>query len=170
MLRALALLTVAVAFAAPAHATEVFGGVFAHAVNTPLSLQSNREGGADLQLGIRGGRIGRTPIQPYLFGSLNTSGETSFAAVGLSARFGKKLYVRPGIGLAIHNGSAKKFTLRDELALGSRILFEPELGVGYQINDRASVEASLVHISQGQLFSGQNPGMDNVGVRLNWKL
>lgn len=169
-MRPLALLTAAMAFAGPAQAAELFGGVFAHAVNTPLSLQSGREGGADLQLGIRGGRIGRTPLQPYLFGSLNTSGETSFAAVGLSARFGNKLYVRPGIGLAIHNGSAEKFSLRDELALGSRILFEPELGVGYQINDRASVEASLVHVSQGQLFSGQNPGMDNVGVRLNWKL
>ena len=39
--------------------------------------------------------------------------------------------------------------------------------VGVQVNDRLSVEASWVHMSHAQLFGRQNPGIDNVGVRLN---
>jgi hypothetical protein len=33
-----------------------------------------------------------------------------------------------------------------------------------------SVEASWVHMSHATLFSRQNPGIDNLGVRLNLKL
>ena len=99
--------------------------------------------------------IGHTPLQPYLFGALNTAGETSYAAVGLSAKFGRRIYVRPGLGIAIHNGSADKFFRTDKIAFGSRVLFEPELGIGARINDRLSVEASWVHMSHAQLFGGR---------------
>ena len=94
---------------------------------------------------------------------------TDYAAAGLSARFGlgKQLYVRPGLGLAVHNGSASRFFRRDRIAFGSRVLFEPELGVGAQLNERLSVEASWVHMSHATIFSGENPGIDNLGVRLN---
>jgi hypothetical protein len=47
------------------------------------------------------------------------------------------------------------------------VLFEPELGIGAQVTDRLSVEASWVHMSHARLFSRQNPGIDNLGVRLN---
>ena len=156
-------------FIAPARAGEVFGGLYVHDVDTPLT-KSGFEGGADIQLGYRGGRIGKTPLQPYIFGALNTSGETNYAAVGLSAKFGDRLNIRPGVGLAIHSGSAGDFQRTDRIAFGSRILFEPELGIGYQINDRVSVEGSWVHMSHAQLFGGQNPGIDNFGVRLNFGL
>lgn len=154
---------------APAHAGEIFGGVYVHDVKLPTD-KSGIEDGADLELGYRGGSIGRTPLQPYLFGALNTAGDTSYAAVGLSAKFGRSVYVRPGLGIAIHNGSADKFFRSDKIAFGSRVLFEPELGVGTRINDRLSVEASWVHMSHAQLFGGENPGIDNLGVRLNLKL
>lgn len=150
---------------ASASAAEVFGGVYVHDVKLPTDL-SGIEGGMDLQLGWRGGRIGRTPLQPYAFGALNTAGETSYAAAGLSAKFGHSVFIRPGIGLAIHNGSADEFMRTDKIAFGSRILFEPELGIGARISDRASIEGSWVHMSHATLFSGQNPGIDNLGVRL----
>ena len=155
----------------PAHAGELFGGLYVHDVKTPLD-KSGIEGGADVQLGYRGGRIGHTPLQPYAFGALNTAGDTSYAAVGLSAKFGKSIYIRPGVGLAIHTGSAEKFQdpTNDKIDFGSRILFEPEVGVGAQVNDRLSIEASWVHMSHAQLFGRQNPGIDNLGVRLNLKL
>jgi hypothetical protein len=121
-------------------------------------------------LGLRGGRIGPTPLQPYGFVAVNSSGETSYGAIGLSAKFGDAVYVRPGIGLAVHTGSDRNFQLEDRIAFGSRILFEPEIAVGARINDRLSVEASWVHMSHGTLFSRQNPGIDNFGVRLNLKL
>jgi lipid A 3-O-deacylase len=154
---------------APAHAGEVFGGIYAHDVKLPTD-KSGIEGGADLQVGYRGGRIGLTPLQPYIFGALNTAGQTSYAAVGLSAKFGRSVYVRPGLGIAIHNGSSDKFFRTDKIAFGSRVLFEPEINVGTQINSRLSIEASWVHMSHAQLFGGENPGIDNLGVRLNLAL
>jgi hypothetical protein len=157
--------------ASPAAASEVFGGVYVHDVKTPLDL-SGVEPGADLMAGWRGNKIAHTPLQPYVFGAVNTAGATNYAAVGLSAKFGRKLYVRPGLGLAIHTGSARNFEdpSNDKIEFGSRILFEPELGIGTEINDRLSVEASLVHMSHAQIFGRENPGIDNLGVRLNLKL
>ena len=156
---------------APAAAGEVFGGLYVHDVDTPITA-SGVEGGADIQLGWRGGTIGRTPLQPYIFGALNTAGKTSYAAAGLSARFGKRVYIRPGLGIAIHNGSARDINdpTNHRIEFGSRVLFEPELGIGAELNDRLSLEASWVHMSHAQLFGRQNPGIDNFGVRLNLKL
>ena len=153
--------------AAPAHAGEIFGGLYIHDIDSPLTA-SGIEGGADVQIGYRGGRIGRTPLQPYAFAALNTAGNTNYGAFGISAKFGDKLYIRPGLGLAVHTGSAGNFQRTDKIAFGSRILFEPELGIGARVNDRVSVEASWVHMSHGQLFGRQNPGIDNVGVRVNF--
>ena len=162
---------VAASASTPAHAGEVFGGLYAHDVKTPLT-RSGEESGVDFQLGYRGGRIGKTPLQPYIFGALNSAGDTSYAAVGLSARFGKRIYVRPGLGIAIHNGSAEKFQdlSNDKIDFGSRVLFEPELGIGARISSRVTIEASWVHMSHAQIFGRQNPGIDNIGVRLNVRL
>jgi len=157
------------AFAAPAQAGEIFGGIYVHDVKTPLTL-SGVESGVDAQIGWRGGRIGKTPLQPYVFGSLNSDGNTHFAAAGISAKFGDRIYIRPGVGIAIHSGSAAKFDnpFNDRIEFGSRVLFEPELGVGARLNTRTTIEASWVHLSQGQVFGRQNPGIDNIGVRLNY--
>jgi hypothetical protein len=155
---------------APAAAQELFGGVYAHDVN--WVTHSGLEDGADVEIGWRG-----SPILPALGGprphvlvSVNTNGDTNFAAAGVSWKIGKILYVRPGLGLAVHDGRVEFDPTRRRIGFGSRILFEPELGVGYQVNDRLSVEASWVHLSHAQLFDGQNPGLDTVGVRINWKL
>jgi hypothetical protein len=157
--------------ATPAQAGELFGGVYIHDIDSPLT-KSGLEKGADLQLGYRWDRIGKTPLQPYVFGAVNTSGETHYAAVGISAKFGSRLFVRPGVGIALHSGDDGNFEnpSDDDIEFGSRILFEPELGVGYQVSDRFSVEASIIHLSHARLFGRQNPGIDNVGVRLSWKL
>ena len=157
------------ALATPAQAGEVFGGLYAHDVDTFLT-KSGFEDGMDVQLGYRGERIGRTPLQPYVFGALNTSGETSYAAVGLSAKFGDRIFFRPGLGIAVHNGSAGNFQRTDKIAFGSRVLFEPEVGIGARLSDRATIEASWVHMSHAQLFGRQNPGIDNIGARLSCKL
>ncbi len=169
----LSLAALAALASTPARAAELFGGVLAHDVDSPLT-KGGLEDGADLQLGWRGGRI--RPLgfigapSPYAFASVATGGDTQFAAAGLSWRIGGRLYVRPGIGLAVHTrGSGGVFQgLRTDL--GSRILFEPEIGVGYQVSERLSVEAAWVHLSQGQLFSRQNPGMDSVGLRLSYRM
>jgi lipid A 3-O-deacylase len=155
--------------ASPVQAGELFGGLYSHDVGTFLT-KSGIEDGVDVQLGYRWDRIGRTPLQPYAFAAANTAGETHYAAAGLSAKFGERLFVRPALGIAIHTGSDDKFNRTDRIAFGSRVLFEPELGIGYQLSERASLEASWVHMSHAQLFGRQNPGIDNIGARLSWKL
>ena len=157
------------ASASPAHAGELFGGVYVHDIDSPLT-KSGIEQGADIQLGYRWDKIGRTPLEPYVFGAVNTSGETNYAAVGLSAKFGDRIFIRPGIGIAVHSGSDGNFNRTDKIAFGSRILFEPEVGLGVRLSKRATIEASWIHMSHAQLFGKQNPGIDNVGVRLSWKL
>jgi len=163
---ALALILAAVAMT-PAQAGELFGGVYVHDIDSPFTL-SGVEKGFDVQLGYRGARIGRTPLQPYAFGAVNTAGKTSYAAAGLSAKFGDRLFIRPGLGIAVHTGSAANFDdpTNNKVEFGSRVLFEPELGVGARLNSRTTVEASLVHLSHAQIFGKENPGIDNLGIRL----
>src|SRR4051794_15013227 len=105
----------AAALPGAARAGEVFGGVYAHDVKLPTDL-SGIENGGDFELGLRGGGIAPTPLQPYIFGALNSAGATDYVAAGLSARFGKRIFIRPGLGLAIHNGSAGRYFRPDKIA------------------------------------------------------
>ena len=103
---------------------------------------------------------------------MNSAGNTHYGAIGVSRKFGNQVYIRPGVGIAVHTGSATKHEIfgNGEIEFGSRVLFEPELALGARLNDRMSVEASWVHLSHATLFSDQNPGIDNVGIRLNYRL
>ena len=162
------------ALAAPAHAGEVYGGVYAHAVDTPFTLDSG-EDGVDLQAGYRFDPIlPLAKIEPYVFGSVNTDGDTKFAGIGVSRKFDLgAVYLRPGVGLVVHDAPSLRVSPASGLRtdLGSRVLFEPEIALGLNVSSRLAVEASWVHISHAQLFNGtQNPGIDMMGVRLNWKL
>ncbi len=155
---------------APASAGELFGGVTVHDVDTPLN-KGGFEEGLDVQAGWRGARIKALKAvgkpSPYAFVSVSTEGGTNLAAAGLSWKIGDKIFLRPGIGLAVHDRSSHVVHggLRGDL--GSRILFEPELGIGARLGKRVTAEASWVHVSHATLFSRQNPGMDNIGIRLS---
>ena len=173
MRRRIPFVAAAVFVAAPAQAAEIFGGVLAHDIDSPLTA-GGLENGADLELGWRGGRIRALAVvgapSPYAFASVATGGETHFAAAGISWRIGGRLFVRPGIGIAVHTRGSHGVANGFRTDLGSRVLFEPEVGIGYRLSDRVTLEASWVHISQAQLFSRQNPGMDSVGMRVSYKL
>ena len=168
------ILATATFFPAAAQAQEVYAGLSFHAVDTPFTLETG-EGGSDVQIGIRSKpieglkAIGRPSA--YVHGQASLNGYTSLAAIGLSWKFGDKFYVRPGIGIALHNDQIKEFRAdRRRLDLGSRILFEPEIAVGARLSQKAALEISWVHISHATLLSGQNPGMDFIGARLVLKL
>lgn len=155
-----------------AEAEELFGGVYAHDVETVLT-RSGFERGMDFQLGWRGGRVEALRVigapSPHAFVSVNSAGDTNYAAAGLSWKLGRPLYIRPGVGLAVHDGPGRVVPGDGRIDFGSRVLFELEFGVGYQLNEQVSVEANWVHLSHAQLFSPQNPGIDNIGVRLNYR-
>ena len=175
-LRLLVLLCAALlaALPQPARAGELFGGVYVHDVKLPTDL-SGIETGADIALGYRFGRIGhlwKAELAPYAFVAVNTAGNTNYGAIGIDAKFplGRQFYFRPGFGIAIHDGSAGHFFRTDKIAFGSRVLFEPELAFGAQVSRRISVEASWVHMSHAQLRGRENPGIDNLGLRINLAL
>ena len=180
----------ALACAPAAHAGDVFGGVYAHGLGTDQS----QEGGADIMLGVRSERIdalwfiGKPSIHLMIAG--NTKVPTDFVAAGFNWPlyvFHTPFYIRPGIGFAGTTGeadvgnafqpgiSAAEAQRRLHLAatridFGSHDLFEPEFAVGYKINARLKIEASYVHLSNGQiLHSGKNQGLDDAGVRLAYK-
>ncbi|MEO1968755.1 MAG: acyloxyacyl hydrolase [Sphingomonadaceae bacterium] len=163
--------------AAPAVAGEVYGGIYAHAVDTPFTLNTD-EHGTDFQIGVRGepiealSAIGKP--QPYVMVSVNSEGYTDFVAAGLAwkIKIGGPVYVRPGVGLSVNDGPSYRvdYATMYRTDLGSRVLFEPELAVGFQLNQRVSLEASWVHISGAKLFNPrQNPGIDMMGLRANYR-
>ncbi|MBX7542120.1 acyloxyacyl hydrolase [Qipengyuania sphaerica] len=173
--RPLAMFTaVAGLFPASAMAQEIYGGVYAHAVDTPFTFATN-EGGVDVQAGFRFAEIDALGgMQPYVFGSANLSGDTNFAGVGVGwkAEIGQ-VYLRPGVGLVVHDAPSLRVdpVTGFRTDLGSRVLFEPELALGVDLSDRWSVEASWVHISNARLFNrDQNPGIDTMGLRVNYRM
>lgn len=177
MLRFLPFVVAIAGFVAqPASAQEVYGGIYAHGVDTPFTLDTG-EGGTAVQLGYRFAPVELPLIggpEPYVFASVNLDGDTSFAGAGLSwkAQIGP-VYLRPGLGLVIHNAPSLRVNsaTNERTDLGSRILFEPEIALGIQATPRLSVEASWVHISNARLFNrAQNPGIDTIGLRLNWRM
>ena len=166
-------LVATVAFAGPAFASDLFGGVYAHA--TRVFTLNTYEGGADVELGYRWNLLFPSGLlrglQPYVLGSVNSKGGTDFAAAGLSYKIGHKLYLRPGLGVAVHTGPHRAYdALGVRYDLGSRVVFEPELALGFRLAPRVGIEASFTHLSHAQIFSQQNPGQDYFGVRLNLKL
>jgi hypothetical protein len=181
-----------------ANAAEVFAGVYQHDVTFLGNFvglgAAGREHGADLHLGYRTGRLdglrflGRPQVHAFV--SINSQLKSNFVATGLNWRIGlsDRLYLRPGIGLALTDGKTilpsapqpglplaeqdrRASLYYNRIAFGSRLLFEPELALGYDITPRLAVEASYTHLSNGQIFhKGKNQGLDDAGIRLVWKL
>lgn len=177
------------ATAGTAQAQEVWGGVYAHDVSDGLAI-GGFEDSPQIAAGVIGPRLEglgflRRP-SPYVLISANTQGGTSYAAVGLSWRVplgdGGRVYLRPGFGLAVHSSDVdfpspyetgiseverqRRFRRgEEELDLGNRILFEPEIALGYQVSDSLALEASYLHVSHATVFGDQNPGLTDIGVR-----
>lgn len=181
----------ALAFATGAEAGEVFAGVHVHDVDDGISY-GRFEDGAQIIGGVRTTALdelsflGRPRV--HLLAGVNTSGGTNYVASGLSWRFHltERLYVQPGVGIAIHDGRVnlpspnapgltpeerlrRQRDFATKLDLGSRVLFEPELTIGWKATRRLSVEAAWVHLSHAKLAGDYNPGVADVGVRLVYR-
>lgn len=174
-----------------AEAGEAFAGVYAHDLDDPFSI-GDFEGGAQVVVGARTTALdelaflGRPRV--HLLVAINTQGGTNYLASGLSWRFNltDRFYVQPGIGLGVHDGKVglpspdapglseaeRQKRLSNQLTkldLGSRVLFEPELSVGWKATRRLSVELNWIHLSHAQLAGPQNPGLGDVGVRVLYR-
>jgi len=110
--------------------------------------------------------------QPYIGGTLNLEGNTSYGGGGLLWRqgFGKRFYGDIASGLVIHTGS-NQFTLETlldpnrRIIFGSRFLFRQQVALGVKINEDWATEVFFEHLSNAGLgFS--NEGADSVGFRV----
>lgn len=186
----------ALAIAAPACAGEAFVGVYKHDVtfigNAVGLGAAGREDGVDIHLGYRTNRLenltwlGKPQVHTMV--SINSKNTSNFVAAGFDWKIelGQPggFYFRPGIGLAYTDGKAglppanapnltqaerdrRTYLYYHRIDFGSKVLFEPELALGYQVSDKVSVELSYTHLSNGQIFhQGKNQGLDDAGVRL----
>ncbi|TKD52226.1 acyloxyacyl hydrolase [Sphingomonas baiyangensis] len=148
---------------------------------------SEEDGTVDIQLLYRSRPL-RFALRPRLVAKaqINTAGRTSFATVGAEWRqhvLRERIYGQIGIGLTIHDGyrftpnpfepglatgeARRRFAIyQRRTSFGSQLLFNPNASIGVRLNRRWAVEATWEHYSHGALFSKQNPGIDNVGLRL----
>ncbi len=182
-----------------AQAGEVFGGVYKHDMSFVRDIfgaeAKNYETGEDFEIGWRSekmaswGKLKHPSL--YIMTQINDSGNTSQADFGLTWKnrlfHSQKFYIRPSFGVAIHDG---RLSIPDPYEVGisqeernrrlglaaeakneysSRILFNPQLGVGYDISERSSIEIAWVHMSHGGLGKGTNQGQDNLGLRFNYR-
>ena len=171
-----------------AKADEVWVGAYWHDFST-----GPREGGFDTQFGYRTARLaglkwlGRPSVDGQV--AFNNETSTHYAAIGLDWEIGLvgHVYIRPGFGLAYTTGKAvlppanapglspeeleRRLHLRERrIDFGSHMLFKPEMALGYRVSDRLAIEASYVHLSNGQIFhQGKNQGLDDAGARLVWR-
>ena len=175
--------------AGPVMAGEALVGVYQHDIMDRLSHGGHFEHGKDIVFGLRTASLDElsilgSPHVHFIIG-LNTLGGTDYAAAGFDWRFkfaGDRFYLEPGIGGAVHTGPVnlpspdapglslaqvrfRQHQYATKLDLGSRVLFEPELALGWKATDRWSLEMSWIHMSHAQLASHQNPGLGDFGFR-----
>lgn len=107
--------------------------------------------------------------RPHVGASLNTSGATSFAFVGLTWTFDitPQLFVEASFGGAVHDGETRRVIGSDRSALGCSPLFRESASVGFRLSQNWSIMATVEHLSNGG-FCSVNRGLTNVGARVGY--
>jgi len=114
--------------------------------------------------------------QPYINGTLNLEGNTSYGGGGLLWRqgFGEKFYGDIASGVVIHTGS-NQFTIETlldpnrRIIFGSRFLFRQQGSLGVNLNEDWASEIFFEHLSNAGLGFA-NEGADSLGFRIVRKL
>lgn len=168
-------------------------GVVAH--NIPVGINpgnENQEEGENIQAEI----VFNTPDllkwkyffspEPYIVGSLNTAGNTSFGGAGLSWdwQLGRKgvWEFESGVGYIVHDGeleipfpgvpgnAANAAFDENNILFGSRDLFRTTFALNRHIGERWGVQLLYEHLSHGQILgSGRNQGNDSIGGRVYYR-
>ncbi len=121
--------------------------------------------------------------RPYVMGSVNTAGDTSFGGAGLHWNwdFADGWSLEPGVGYVIHDGELTfPFPQGDPrndpisaetVFFGSRDLFRTSLSLNRDLGEKWGAQVMYEHLSHGQILgSGRNQGIDNIGVRVIYRL
>jgi lipid A 3-O-deacylase len=176
----------ALAGRAAAQVDSVRIGVMDHNIQVTDPKNANKETGVNINVEARFASpeflaVLRSP-HPYAMASVNSDGNTSFVALGLSWdwEIAPGWRLEPGFGYAIHNGekgnifpsgsqAAVDFS-RTRVLLGSRDLFRSSLALTRDLGERWGVQAIYEHLSHGQIIgTGRNQGLDEIGVRVVYR-
>lgn len=166
-------LAIGLAFLAPAQAddsTQTLAiGVLAHD-RGPAS--DHHENGVDLNLEWRFAPLDLPGSpRPHLGATLNFQGDTSIVYAGLNLRVLESApwLVDAFLGVAVHDGPLHKDPAGCEqfsdCGFGTRFLPHFGLEIGYRIGSGALLSLFFDHLSHKWIISGENEGLDHVGVR-----
>ncbi len=165
---------------------EFRAGVMAHNICVTDCKNADKEDGQNVQ----GEFVFASPgvfryifsPRPYVMGSVNTAGETSFGAIGLvwNWDFAPGWSFEPSLGYAIHNGETRNPFVTgtpaaaafgaDNLLLGSEDLFRTGLALNRDFGENWGGQILYEHLSHGQILgTGRNQGLDSLGVRVYWR-
>ncbi len=121
--------------------------------------------------------------RPFVHGSLNTVGDTSFYGAGLAWEqhfLGDRFMGEIDFGIARHDGvleppplgdPRRDAVIADHALLGSRYLFRVAVAGGVKLGERWRAQVFYEHLSNGQILGDgpHNQGLDNLGVRLGYR-
>lgn len=171
--------------AMPAQAADIAVGVMAHNIAVVDDKNADKEASPNIEAQLTFDSVGPAWTgrpHPFLFGSLNTGGDTSFAGVGLEWRWqvADKWRIDPSLGYVVHNGeidnpyapgTAQSVNFASQHVLyGSEDLFRLTVAVTHEITERTNAQVAFTHFSHGHIIgSGRNQGVDQLGVRIGYE-
>jgi len=185
----------------PAHADTEFSDIVAEARlgvlawNPDIGINNSNTGQED-GVNLQGELLFHTPRflrwkyffspEPYILGSVNTSGDTNFGGFGLSWdwQLGRKQQweFESSFGYIVHDGTidipfpgvagnAENAEVNENSILfGSRDLFRTTFAFNRHLDERWGVSLVYEHLSHGQILgSGRNQGSDSLGGRIYYR-
>jgi lipid A 3-O-deacylase len=161
---------------AEAQALEVHAGVMAHNICVVNCKNADKEDGPNVELQISfdspSWLAWAGSPQPYIVGSFNTAGATSFGGFGLEWRweFADGWALEPGVGYIVHdgevenpfaNGTPEAAAFAEENVLfGSEDLFRTSLSLTRDLPGPWEMQVTYEHLSHGQILGeGRNQGI-----------
>ncbi len=101
--------------------------------------------------------------------AINTGGKTSFGYAGLAWRFDLvgPTFLDSEFGMAVNDGCIDPE--HGCLAVGSKVTFHEEIGLGYRVTDHVDIIATAEHISHAGLFGSHNAGISVFGLRVGYR-
>ncbi|MEL6257957.1 MAG: acyloxyacyl hydrolase [Pseudomonadota bacterium] len=162
---------------------EVRAGALIHNICVTNCDNANKEPGFNVQGELVFARPGFFKYilnpRPFIVGSVNTEGATSFGGFGLlwNWDFAPKWSLEPSVGYIVHTGEIDvpfppgtpentEFD-NENILFGSRDLFRTGLALNRDIGENWGVQIQYEHLSHGQILdSGRNQGNDSIGGRV----
>ncbi|WP_273145530.1 acyloxyacyl hydrolase [Oceanicaulis alexandrii] len=122
--------------------------------------------------------------RPFLSANISTQGYTNLVTAGLAWDYGvtDRLSLEASFGLSYNDGVLEVYPDRDgpveaqrikdtRALLGSDWLFRTGFAADYALNDHWSLGVFYEHHSHGQILaSGRNQGLDELGLRMSYRL